>query len=418
MRGGARQPEGRPDGSPPRYQRYVGPELSAVLAEVQKAHGSQAAIVSVDRVREGGVAGFFAKETFEVLVDAAAGGRALTGPVLEPDRALGSERGPASAPPAALSFADLLARRIEEEERRELLEELGASVAHPRPAPAPDDWFDPEPLEDGTVDDVVDEPGTDLVPEGVTGDDPAHQLDEVPAAPPATTPAGPRLGSLDWWTPGQRLLPPPASAGVPQPPADRSTGSAFEFWAGYDRARREAELLDLPPVALTGIVGPLTIAVPVVERCRRSHWAGDCDVYVLTNRPREAGDGWTVVADGTELAAVVADRQAEFPLVVVDVPPVLPGWVRPLLDELRHAGLGRFHYVLDGDPTDEDLATWHGEIGRPAVLDLVGAPPPRRVLELVDRGEPIASIAGVAMSADLLFALRREVSREVTTSAR
>jgi len=371
--------------------------------------------VSVDRVREGGVAGFFAKETFEVLVDGAAGGRAVAGRPLEPDR------GPGADPPSALSFADLLARRIEEEERRELLDEMGARY-HPHPAPDPDDWFDPEPA-DLTEDDLVSQPVTgdvvehemedldDLLLGDVTGDALGHQI-----GGPA-----PRLGSLDGWTPGQRLLPPPAPVeAVARPAAPVDASSAFGFWATYDRARREAELLDLPPVALTGIVGPLPIAVPVVERCRNGHWAGDCDVFVLTARPEAAGADWTVVADGRELAAVVADRQAEFPLVVIDVPPLLPGWVRPLLDELRQAGLGRIHYVLDGDPTDEDLATWHGEIGRPAVLDLVGAPPPHRVLELVDRGEPIASIAGVAMSADLLFALRiavsTEVSREVTSA--
>lgn len=395
MRGGARQPEGQPDGPPPRYQRFVGPELSAVLAEVQKAHGSQAAIVSVDRVREGGVAGFFAKETFEVLVDGATAGRRGAEPVLEPDRSL------SASPPAALSFADLLARRIEEEERQELLDEMGAR-SHPHPAPDPDDWFDPEPV----VDDLQDDP----VPPAVTDDAVGHEI-EAPAPVPT-----PRLGSLDRWTPGQRLLPPPPLLDGPTRSAAVGGTSAFEFWAGYDRARREAELLDLPPVALTGIVGPLPVAAPVVERCRNGHWAGDCDVFVLTAHPEAAGADWTVVADGRELAAVVADRQAEFPLVVVDVPPLLPGWVRPLLDELRLVGLGRIHYVLDGDPTDEDLATWHGEIGRPAVLDLVGGPPPHRVLELVDRGEPIASIAGVAMSADLLFALRTEVSREVTSA--
>ncbi len=371
MRGGARQSEGstvRADGRPPRYQRYVGPELSAVLAEVHKAHGSQAAIVSVDRVREGGVAGFFAKETFEVLVDGAARGRSSV------ERALGPDRAAAAVPPAALSFADLLARRIEEEERQELLDEMA-------------DHLDP-------------------VSEAVTGDVPGHEIEAVAVAP---TSAAPRLGSLDSWSPGQRLLPPPVPAAPRWGPTGGSSAAALEFWAGYDRARREAELLDLPPVALSGIVGPLPVAVPVVERCRTGHWAGDCDVFVLTDRPQAAGERWTVVADGRELAAVVADRQAEFPLVVVDVPPVLPSWVRPLLDELRQVGLGRIHYVLDGDPSDEDLATWHGEIGRPAVLDLVGGPPPDRVLELVDRGEPIASIAGVAMSADLLFALRRHV---------
>lgn len=397
MRGGARQSEGQPDGPPPRYQRFVGPELSAVLAEVQKAHGSQAAIVSVDRVREGGVAGFFAKETFEVLVDGATGGRpALGSPAPEPDW------GPSASPPAALSFADLLARRIEEEERQELLDEMGSRQVGTVHHPDPDDWFDPEPLENDLEDHV------DLELGGVTGDALGHQIEELAVA--SVPVSEPRLGSLDRWTPGERLLPPPASLVPPRAHGALLSGSAYEFWAGYDRARREAELLDLPPVALNAIVGSLPAAAPVVERCRSSHWAGDCDVYVLTARPEVAGADWTVVADGRELAAVVADRQAEFPLVVVDVPPVLPGWVRPLLDELRQAGLGRIHYVLDGDPTDEDLATWHGEIGRPAVLDLVGAPPPHRVLELVDRGEPIASIAGVAMSADLLFALRIEVT--------
>lgn len=410
MRGGARQSEGQPDGPPPRYQRYVGAELSAVLAEVQKAHGSRATIVSVDRVREGGVAGFFAKENFEVLVDATAEGRAALGPALEPDRGL------SAGPPAALSFADLLARRIEEEERQELLDEMGARY-HPPAAPDPDDWFDPEP-EPFEPEQLEPEPFEDepLEHEPLQHDavelGPADVAEDEPRSPVPT----PRMASLDSWTPGERLLPLPASLQAPQRRSAAPSGSALEFWAGYDRARRQAELLDLPPVALTAIVGPLPTAVPVVERCRNGHWAGECDVYVLTNRPHEAGPGWTVVADGAELTAVVADRQAEFPLVVVDVPPLLPAWVRPLLDGLREAGVGRIHYVLDGDPTDEDLATWHGEIGRPAVLDLVGAPPPRRVLELVDRGEPLASIAGVAMSADLLFALRREVCREVPSA--
>ncbi|MDH5289940.1 MAG: hypothetical protein OEY41_08070 [Acidimicrobiia bacterium] len=408
MPGGARQPDGEPEGAAPRYQRYVGPELSAVLAEVQKAHGSQAAIVSVDRVREGGVAGFFAKETFEVLVDGGAAARPAAGaePALEPDR------GPSAGPPAALSFADLLARRIEEEERQELLDEMGARY-HPPVAPDPDDWFDPEPFEDDLVSpavtgDVVEhevEDLDDMLSGDITDDAPGQRIEG-----PSPAARLPRLGSLDWWTPGQRLLPPPASMEAPRRQQPLPSGSALEFWAGYDRACREAELLDLPPVALNAIVGPLPAAVPVVERCRSGHWAGACDVYALSARPEAAGADWTVVTDGWELAAIVADRQAEFPLVVIDVPPLLPGWVRPLLDELRQAGLGRIHYVLDGDPTDEDLATWHGEIGRPAVLDLVGAPPPHRVLELVDRGEPIASIAGVAMSADLLFALRIEVT--------
>ena len=395
---GPRQRESN-DGQP-RYHRYVGAELAAVLAEVQRIHGSRAAIVSVDRQREGGVAGFFARETFEVLVDASD-----AEPGAGVGMGVGGDRGPAAEPPAALSFTDLLARRIEEEERRELLAELA-----PQPAlthPDPDDWFEPEPRPF----EPEPEPGARtrgappiLCVQGLTG--------ETPDAQNRETPVSPRLGSLDRWTPDQRLLPAPfaapPAAGVTFRPASRG---GLEFWAGYDRACREAELLDLPPVALSAIVGSLAAAVPVVERCRTRHWAGGCDVFLLTDNPRAALPGWTVVADRAELVTIVADRQSEFPLLAIDVPPMLPAWLRPLLDQLRQAGLGRIHYVLDGDPNDEDLATWHGEIGRPAVLDLVGAPSPRRILDLIDRGEPIASVAGVPLSADLLFALRTDLAR-------
>ncbi|MCP4227279.1 MAG: hypothetical protein GY773_28375, partial [Actinomycetia bacterium] len=68
---------------------------------------------------------------------------------------------------------------------------------------------------------------------------------------------------------------------------------------------------------------------------------------------------------------------------------------------------------LDGDPTDEDLATWHGQLGRPSVLDLASPIEPDRAMELLDRGEPIASISGVGLSAELLLALKMESQPDV-----
>ena len=50
-------------------QRFEGTSLEAVLADVRARHGDEAAIVEANRLRRGGIAGFFAKERYEVVVD-------------------------------------------------------------------------------------------------------------------------------------------------------------------------------------------------------------------------------------------------------------------------------------------------------------------------------------------------------------
>lgn len=49
-------------------QRFSGPELSELLDRIAREHGPDAAIAAVNKVRSGGVAGFFCKEEFEVVV--------------------------------------------------------------------------------------------------------------------------------------------------------------------------------------------------------------------------------------------------------------------------------------------------------------------------------------------------------------
>ena len=47
--------------------RYSGPELSALLAQVRSELGAQATIHEANKIRTGGLAGFFASESFEVI---------------------------------------------------------------------------------------------------------------------------------------------------------------------------------------------------------------------------------------------------------------------------------------------------------------------------------------------------------------
>ncbi|MCU1466383.1 MAG: hypothetical protein JWM72_2311, partial [Actinomycetia bacterium] len=49
--------------------RFEGGELEELLERVRTEVGPEARIVAANRIRQGGVAGFFAKEGFEVVVD-------------------------------------------------------------------------------------------------------------------------------------------------------------------------------------------------------------------------------------------------------------------------------------------------------------------------------------------------------------
>lgn len=194
----------------------------------------------------------------------------------------------------------------------------------------------------------------------------------------------------------------------PNAPVRGSTGFAqCNFWDRFEEATASAELFTVPPAAITVVIGALEVAVPVAERCQAGHWVSECDVFVLTEQDYVPGQPtWTPVRRPSDVVAVIEDGQSDFPLLVIDVPRELPAWVRPLVSRLRAGGVGLVHYVLRGDPSDEDLATWHGELGRPAVLDLASPVPPGRVVELLDRGEPVSSVAGMSISTELLLALR------------
>ncbi|MGF1597512.1 MAG: hypothetical protein ACFCVK_11385 [Acidimicrobiales bacterium] len=184
------------------------------------------------------------------------------------------------------------------------------------------------------------------------------------------------------------------------------------FWERVEQVRVEAELLAVPSVATTAVIGPLDRIAPIVRRCRRRQWGGDGEVFVLTDRTELVDPGWQAVGSEIDLVAIAEDDQPSFPVLVIDVPRELPSWVGPLVVRLRAAGLGLVRYGLVGDPTDEDLATWHGVVGRPSVLDLVSPIGPTRVLGLLERGEPVASIAGWPLGPELMLALRLERDRE------
>ncbi|MGF1653164.1 MAG: hypothetical protein ACFCUP_07570 [Actinomycetales bacterium] len=55
----------------PQHLLFEGPDLEALLTQVRAEHGAAARIVKAERVRTGGVAGFFARQTYELTVSVA-----------------------------------------------------------------------------------------------------------------------------------------------------------------------------------------------------------------------------------------------------------------------------------------------------------------------------------------------------------
>ncbi|MEM9893289.1 MAG: hypothetical protein AAF962_20665 [Actinomycetota bacterium] len=297
---------------------------------------------------------------------------------LVPDRPDGPIAAP--PPPAADGFGAALSRELD-----------GAPpFAFTPPTPA-EPFTEPEP-------NVADDHETLLLDDDVVE---LIDADEIPGIP---------LALLDVRDNVATVLVDPASVTFPalvEHEAESELLEDVDFWAMYDEARAVADLLDVPPTSTVAVIGSLEVAMPAARRCRNRHWIDDDDVFVLTDRPDFVDEpSWHVITDGDELVDVLAGSTYPSAMLVIDVPGELPRTLKPLVHRLREAGLALVRYVLDGSPTDEDLATWHGELGRPSALDLAGTVEPTRVLELLDRAEPIASIAGVPISPELILALR------------
>lgn len=200
-----------------------GPDLEALLARVPDEHGPDAVIVAANKLRKGGIGGFFAREAFEVVVD-------VPLPDLMP-AASGEE--PASTPastPApsapristeAAGFASVLERMVRD---------AGIEDEGPRPvgpALARSAQRQPAPLDELPVD-------TEAAP----------GAGEVPEAPDAFQPLHPARVARDSLTSG-RLL------GTLDQPASSPTASAHAT--------------SLPGISTVAVTAPEVRPAPLVH---------------------------------------------------------------------------------------------------------------------------------------------------------
>lgn len=409
--------------------------MDRVVAE----HGEEAAIAAVNRVRSGGVAGFFCREEFEVVVDPdgeVPGPEPEEDPDEHPDdetvgEALARRAAAVDDPaPARLGFrADQRARTDDDSAAVEDGEPAGDDPAEADVGDEAETGATATPVFGGPIP-PGSEPGRDRfltvlerrLEETATTEadlrlrrtrsaDPDHEAAigaEQPVAPaPAEAAApAPAVG------PGPALTPSPVprrSAAVGSSVRSRARQSKPAFWRGLDRTA--AELASFLPAGspLTAVVGPLASATAVVHGLQSTTELASADVVVLTDRAGIVSEpSWELVRTGDRLVRRLGEAGGRPTIALIDVPVDLPPWVVPLQRRLRSVGVGLFRYAVSGQPAG-DLERYRQGADVPYAIDLMSRVDPDVVVSLIADRHPIRSIAGVDLGPELLLALRRHV---------
>lgn len=445
-------------------QRYSGPELGPLLRKVRDELGEDAAIVEANKVRSGGVAGFFTNEHYEVVADRRRSGSMAhaddptPGPAASPAPRVASAsqpragsvdrpgRNPTTGNTSSRSaIQSALLERAEHVSTQEFLsraaesdsislggddfdsvlnhfldEDTAQSPAPPEPRrrktdaprqPPPNHRDDaprsrPETRQAPTHGPARHEP---------TSHDPVryepvhHEL--VRHEAPVREPPGPDQPDHE---------PPPeapvrdrdddmeGAASEPQrqrPAGGRRTARRSLLWR-YVLSARGWQCPTVVGARVVWFIGPYAAANSVERRFgpREPH-----DVMHLSPEP-ELGPRWATTNSFDEaLERCRRWRQLDVAgSIVVDYP--ADEFDLQLLGELSPGLCDAVHLVTDNLDNVEALADLCHFAPVPVMVDLIQAPPSSEIGTALDAGLPIASILGMEMTPQLIVAIRLDAA--------
>lgn len=399
----------------PSQQRFEGPDLEGLLADVRGRFGPDVAIVEANKIRKGGVGGFFARELFEVVVEVddgrplgAAGAEvapAATQPRTLLDLVDAVDDGPAPDLPPGDGIATLLAR----------VAEARAEAAAPLTAAAPavstdGDAFaavlgritratqDPGPTPASDADEpfrsYADRASSAERPRPADRSTDARTRASVPAPTarrPRTPDAGRTVGHLDLATLARLGLPSPMLDGSVA--ADGRLGALLELAQRFPRAERLPTTGDTV-IALVGDRSGMRRAVSWMheqlglppERLMLAT-RSDSRVFPVARR----------IVDHEQAASQRRSwrRTTRPTLVVVDEPVAVrgTGWTRHVLDALEPAAVWA---VVDAQRKPEDVVAWAERIGGVDAVALDGTATTASPAAILATGLPVGLIDGHA----------------------
>ena len=393
---------------------YEGPELEQLLEQVRSVHGPSVTIISANKVRRGGVAGFFAQEIFQVTVDSEP-------PMPEPAVAMPSDATQSAAMPSVATqliedetiedefptepiheeqpaepFADMLDRLVTEKMLAEALA-ARATATSPAPAPAPA----------ATV------PVFPTVPA------------PVPVAPVPMAPlAAPLFPTLPAFSTAPAAAPPAAPLATPSfitsfhprssTPLGTGTGTGTDAGSAASvialrphRVRRSAGVLggldelisqfengwiETAPLPATGVV----IIVGNDEAAHRvatstaSSLGIEADEVVVAS-PHDP-HRLPTAGELTQLARALADRGPRS-ILVIELVAGIAGheWARAVISGLRPA---RVNLAIDAGCGYDELRRTVTALGGIDAIDLLDVAASHHAEELLEMNIPIATLDG------------------------
>jgi hypothetical protein len=382
---------------------FEGRDLEEVLSEAQLVFGPEVEIVQANRVRKGGVFGFFAREWYEVW---AHGPATLANPALalldrdasvdEIDTFQSMVTNALAAQTPADGLDSAMERFFDDEQERG--QRVATRVAAPvsgrgsDSAPAPT----PAPTAGGVA--VAERLATTTFAD--TRPDPVM----VEPAPLATEPAlAPAPAVMPTTSAAVALEDAPRGASIFEEPRQARTDL---LWAVLDRIETMTAIPAMPEQGIVVYIGDASTTLPVVQEIghRLGLWGNE--VAVVTREHHDDVPTWLAIDDLNDLRSRAprwAKRDGVVPVILddsIDKPSL--DWVGEVLDALRPA---QTRLVAEAWRLPEQVGRIALRLGGVDALELAQAGDTIDPLALLDLDIPIGSVEGRPASPELLAAV-------------
>ena len=361
-----------------KQHRFTGRELTSLLEQVREELGAEATIVEANKVRTGGIAGFFANEKFEVIAEPSNETIDLDGvtgllDLVEPTIATGAAQ-------QLVASAD---ERDTVDIRTGDLATAAASRPHTSSAAATN----------AAAAALLERVETISISDRIGLSQPPAERSTKPAPPPEM-----RFGDI-------------LTSELQQPEISIRTSETEDFWTHLEELEGETEPLDLES-RIVVIVGNRSSALAVARRIETTD-EGEARALVAISPSPEDLDlpAWQQVENEIDLGDRLrfwhnSERQG---VVIIDAD--FGADATALVQRVRQAGSRVLRLAVDDELSPKRIFDLMQRLGGNVVIDLTFKAEPAYVLSLVDRGVPLASIDGHTVDANLLLALNREVQR-------
>lgn len=379
---------------------FEGQDLEEVLSEAQLVFGADVEIVQANRVRKGGLLGFFAREWFEVWAHGPAEARANPALTLldrdAADEEIDTFQSMVTNALAAQSTGDGFGNAMEQffgdDPRAEYSPGGLGPAGQQQAAPAVATSATPRPTEGGVA--LAERPTRMELADAIAG-----VLPTAPALPGSAS----TLAVASATSAAVALEDAPRGASIFDEPRQARTDL---LWAVLDRIETMTDVPQLPTEGIVAFIGDASTALPLVQELGHRLGAWGNEVAVVTRRQHDDIPAWLAVDDLGDLTSRAPrwrKREGVVPVIIddsIDKPNL--DWVGETMDALRPA---QARLVAEAWRLPEQVGRVALRLGGVDALELAQAGETIDPLAMLDLDIPIGSVEGRPASPELLAAV-------------